>query len=224
VTAGDGVTHTYTITVSNAGPSDATNVTVGEASFPVGFTMGTVSSSQGSCAAFPCNLGTIANGGSATISVDYTVRAPRSGSRPTPSRSRRRHQHRRHRRSDDTTVTASSDLTVTKTDGETSVTAGDGVTHTYTITVSNAGPSDATNVTVGEASFPVGFTMAPSAPARAAARPSRATSARSPTAAAPRSAVDYTVPSSTLGLQTNTVSVAVDGTNTGDTGASTTRP
>jgi len=178
VTAGDGVTHTYTITVSNAGPSDATNVTVGEASFPVGFTMGTVSSSQGSCAAF---------------------RQPRHDRQRRQRHDQRRlhraelharapDQHRLGRRrrhntgdtgaSDDTTVTASSDLTVTKTDGETSVTAGDGVTHTYTITVSNAGPSDATNVTVGEASFPVGSRWAPSAPARAAARPSRATSAR----------------------------------------------
>ncbi|NIS82016.1 MAG: DUF11 domain-containing protein, partial [Anaerolineales bacterium] len=72
VTAGDGVTYMYTITVNNDGPSDADNVTVTEDSFPSGFTMGAVSSSQGGCAAFPCNLGTIATGGSATITVEYT--------------------------------------------------------------------------------------------------------------------------------------------------------
>ena len=75
VTAGDGVTYEYTITVHNDGPSDAHNVTVTEDNFPAGFTMGTVSSSQGACAAFPCTLGAIASGGSASITVAYTVPA-----------------------------------------------------------------------------------------------------------------------------------------------------
>ena len=44
---------------------------------------------------------------------------------------------------DSNTVATSANLSVTKSDGVTSVTAGDGVTYTYTITVSNSGPSDA---------------------------------------------------------------------------------
>src|SRR6185503_771231 len=50
---------------------------------------------------------------------------------------------------DVTTVVASADLAVTADDGLASVNAGDGLTHTYTITVSNGGPSDATGVSLG---------------------------------------------------------------------------
>jgi len=104
-------------------------VTVGEASFPVGFTMGTVSSSQGSCAAFPCNLGTIANGGSATISVDYTVPSSTLGLQTNTVSvavdGTNTGDHRRLRRHDRDRLVRPDRH---QTDGETSVTAGDGVT------------------------------------------------------------------------------------------------
>ncbi len=79
VTAGDGVTHTYTITASNAGPSNATSVTLSD-TWPGGFTRGTTTPSQGTCTTttgqnFSCSLGTIPAGGSATVTVDYTVPA-----------------------------------------------------------------------------------------------------------------------------------------------------
>lgn len=80
VTAGDRLTHGYTITVSNAGPADATLVTLND-SWPSGFVEGSIVPSQGSCAPvgggpdFGCSLGTIAAGGSATVSVAYTVPA-----------------------------------------------------------------------------------------------------------------------------------------------------
>jgi uncharacterized repeat protein (TIGR01451 family) len=47
-------------------------------------------------------------------------------------------------------------LSVMKTDGVTTVNAGDGLTHTYTITVTNSGPSQATNVMLVD-SWPSGF-------------------------------------------------------------------
>src|SRR5437016_4196608 len=75
VTAGDGVTRTYTITVSNAGPSVANGVAVSD-TWPVGFTQGTVTPSQGTCSGSPnftCNLGTLPSGGGATVMVSYTV-------------------------------------------------------------------------------------------------------------------------------------------------------
>ena len=56
-----------------------------------------------------------------------------------------------------TTVTGSADLSVTKSDGVSSVTAGDGITRTYTITVANGGPSDATSVMLSD-TWPAGFT------------------------------------------------------------------
>jgi uncharacterized repeat protein (TIGR01451 family) len=84
VTAGDGLVHSYTITVGNAGPSDATGVTLSDV-WPTGFSLGLVSPSQGSCTPigggpdFSCALGTIAAGASATVSVAYTVPAATPG-------------------------------------------------------------------------------------------------------------------------------------------------
>ncbi len=84
VTAGDGVAHGYLITVSNAGPSDASGVTLTD-TWPTGFSQGALSPSQGTCAPigagpdFGCSLGTIPAGGSATLSVAYTVLASTDG-------------------------------------------------------------------------------------------------------------------------------------------------
>jgi len=76
VTAGN--TLTYTLTVNNAGPSDAQNVVVSDI-LPAGVTLVSVSSSQGGCAALPCNLGTIANGGSATVTINVAVNLSTTG-------------------------------------------------------------------------------------------------------------------------------------------------
>src|SRR5438094_418278 len=62
------------------------------------------------------------------------------------------------RSTDTDTVTTSANLSITKTDGETAVTAGDGATHTYTITVSNAGPRSEER-RVGKESRPGGSTQ-----------------------------------------------------------------
>ena len=78
VTAGDGLTHGYLITVTNAGPSDATGVIL-TGSWPTALGQGTLSPSQGTCALvgsgpdFTCDLGTIAAGASVSVSVTYTV-------------------------------------------------------------------------------------------------------------------------------------------------------
>jgi uncharacterized repeat protein (TIGR01451 family) len=57
--------------------------------------------------------------------------------------------------SDTDTVQTSADVSITKDDFQTTVTAGSGG-GTYTITVSNAGPSDALNVSVAD-TWPAGF-------------------------------------------------------------------
>ena len=62
----------YTLTVDNAGPGDPQNVVVSD-TLPAGVTLVSVSSSQGGCAALPCNLGTITNGGSATVTITVMV-------------------------------------------------------------------------------------------------------------------------------------------------------
>jgi uncharacterized repeat protein (TIGR01451 family) len=66
---------TYQIVVSNAGPADATNVTVNDP-LPAGETLISATASQGSCGnAVVCNLGTILNGGSATVTIVANVTA-----------------------------------------------------------------------------------------------------------------------------------------------------
>jgi uncharacterized repeat protein (TIGR01451 family) len=63
----------YTITVTNNGPATAHNVVVAD-SVPASITGATATPSQGSCSgSFTCNLGDIASGGTATITIHGTV-------------------------------------------------------------------------------------------------------------------------------------------------------
>ncbi|MCO5195130.1 MAG: right-handed parallel beta-helix repeat-containing protein [Anaerolineae bacterium] len=215
VTAGDGIVHTYVITVVNNGPSIADNVTVTEDSFPTGFVMGAVSSTQGGCTGFPCNLGGLDPSGLATIAVEYTVPADTqagfetntvsvSSDVPDPELSD-------NSAADTNQVLTSADLSISKDDGVDQIWAGDGVIYEYTITVNNDGPSIADNVTVTEDSFPAGFVMGTvsSSQGGCAAFPCNlGTVAVSGSATV---SVQYTVPSDTpAGFETNTVSVTSD--------------
>jgi len=160
VTAGDGATYTYTITVNNDGPSDADNVTVSEDSFPAGFDMGTVSSSQGGCDAFDCNLGTITAGGSATITVAYTVPSDTQAGFETNTVSVDSDEPDPdggdNSASDTNQVLTSADLRIEKIDLADPILAGYQIT--YQITVYNDGPSDADNVSVSD-TLPAGVTL-----------------------------------------------------------------
>lgn len=72
ITAGSNLM--YTVTVSNAGPDTATGVTVSD-TLPAGVTFVSSTPSQGSCTGTTtqsCNLGDIANAGSATIALVVT--------------------------------------------------------------------------------------------------------------------------------------------------------
>lgn len=70
-----GGTISYQLVVDNAGPADATNVVVTD-TLPAGETLVSATASQGSCTgSVTCNLGTVANGGSATITIVATVTA-----------------------------------------------------------------------------------------------------------------------------------------------------
>jgi uncharacterized repeat protein (TIGR01451 family) len=72
---GTGGTLTYTISVANAGPSSASNVTVTDV-LPAGTTFTSATPSQGSCSGtttVTCNLGTLNAAGSATIALTLTL-------------------------------------------------------------------------------------------------------------------------------------------------------
>lgn len=75
-----GQSATYTITVINNGPSQATGVTVNDIA-PPAFTF--VSNTGGCTTAFPCNLGTLSKGQSVTIQATFTVPANFQGTSNT---------------------------------------------------------------------------------------------------------------------------------------------
>jgi uncharacterized repeat protein (TIGR01451 family) len=162
-TAGGSVT--YTITASNAGPSNATGATVAD-TFPASLTAAwtCVGAGGGTCTASgsgnindTVNLpsggsvtytasATISAAATGTLSNTATVAAPGGVTDPTPGNNSA---------TDSDTLGASADLSITKTDGATTATAGGSVT--YTITASNAGPSNATGATVAD-TFPASLT------------------------------------------------------------------
>jgi uncharacterized repeat protein (TIGR01451 family) len=172
ITKTDGVTSatpgnsvTYTITASNAGPSNAPGSSVAD-TFPASLTCAwtCAGAGGGTCTASGSgNIGDTVNlpaGGSVTytasctisaaatgtLSNTATVAAPAGVTDPTPGNNSA---------TDSDTLSPSADLSITKTDGVTSATAGGSVT--YTITASNAGPSNATGATVAD-TFPASLT------------------------------------------------------------------
>ena len=161
-TAVPGTSVTYTIVVGNAGPSDASGATVGD-TFPaslsgVTWSAVTAGGATGSLSG-SSNINetvTIPVGGSLTYTVHAsisssatgslsntaTVTAPAGTTDATPGNNTA---------TDADTLTPHADLSITKTDGVASAVPGS--TTTYTIVVSNAGPSDAVGAFVAD-SFP----------------------------------------------------------------------
>ena len=153
-TATPGENLSYTILVTNTGPSDADNVTVTD-TLPVDFTPVLILSSQGGCASLPCNLGTLPAGANASVTLYGLVAANAAGgltnlagiSSATPDP-----DPTNNITSLNTPMAGSADLTLAVSSTPT-INAGETVTITYSVT--NNGPSDAPN-TVVTATFPAG--------------------------------------------------------------------
>jgi uncharacterized repeat protein (TIGR01451 family) len=147
VVAGENATYTITVT-NNGGPSDALGVTVADTTPPGA----TFVSNNGDClVAFPCNLGGLAVGQTKTITSTFTVGSGYAGSSISNTASVFANGSDPNL-GDNTatttaTVTRSANLGITKI-GPAQVNAGENVV--YTITVTNAGPSNATGVSVAD--------------------------------------------------------------------------
>jgi uncharacterized repeat protein (TIGR01451 family) len=171
ITKTDGVTTaipggsvTYTITASNAGPSNASSVTVAD-TFPASLTATwtCVGAGGGTCTASGSgNINDTVNlptGGSVTYTAVATISASAVGilsNTATVSASSVSDPNPGNNSATDTdTLAPQADLSITKTDGVTTAAPGGSVT--YTITASNAGPSNTSSVTVAD-TFPASLT------------------------------------------------------------------
>ena len=152
---------TYTVTVTNLGPSAATNVVMTD-TLPGGVNFVSTTSSQGTCTpgagSVTCSLGALAMNGSATVTIVVTPTAAGtitntavvSATEPDPNPNN-------NAASQDTVVNpASADVQVTKTDSPDPVIINQNLT--YTVTVRNNGPQAAQSVVLTD-TLPAGPTF-----------------------------------------------------------------
>ena len=156
---------TWTIVVSNAGPSDAQNVVLSDALDPGLVLVETDPDVCTGTVELSCSLGTIAAGGSATITVTTTVRSsivdgatiPNTATADSPTRDVDTGEPATATDDGSIVVSAVSALTIDKTTTTPVVTAG-GIA-TYEIAVGNTGPSDAAASVVVTDTLPAGLTF-----------------------------------------------------------------
>ena len=216
VILGDQVT--YTLDVANAGPADATNVSVTDTLDP-GMSFDAATPSQGTCAealgVVTCDLGGLAAGATASIDITLTTTAVGlltdtadvAATETDPDLSN-------NSASESTRVAAltDADLSITKMSDVSRVSPGDAIT--YTLNVTNDGPADATNVTVVDP-LPAGLSFD-------AATPSQGTCAEAlgvvtcdlgGLANGASASIDIVVTAGGEGAFTNTASVSADETD-----------
>jgi len=158
---------TYTLTITNNGPSDATGVVVTD-TLPAGVSFDDYTSSQGTYNSVTgvWTVGSLAGGGSATLTLVVTVDPATRGTLSNSAEVAAEEFDPNTANNDateSTDVDAQADLTIVKTDDPDPVVAGE--TLTYTLTVTNGGPSDATGVVVTD-TLPLSVTLDAHAPSQ----------------------------------------------------------
>jgi uncharacterized repeat protein (TIGR01451 family)/gliding motility-associated-like protein len=149
---------TYTITVMNNGPTEASNVEVTD-NLPSGLTFISATPSNGSWSGNKWTIGTLANTSIATLTIVAKVAGSFSGNiinTATVSSTTYDPVSTNNTATQSTTVNKSANLSIIKTDSPDPAVAGQGLT--YSITVSNLGPSDASSVVVSDI-IPSGVTL-----------------------------------------------------------------
>ncbi|HEX8099334.1 MAG TPA: sortase [Actinomycetota bacterium] len=164
-----GTQGTYDITVSNAGPSDATGPVTVTDSLPTGLGYASFWGTGWDCSAIGQDVtcthaADLASGSNATVSIVVNV-GPAASPSVTNSASAASEtidsDLSNNSDSDPTTVDASADLSITKSASPDPVQVGDELT--YTLSVTNAGPSPATGVETTD-TLPAGVSFVSAAP------------------------------------------------------------
>lgn len=165
IVAGGGETHVFTLTATNDGPSDASNVLVNETLDLPADVSATFVPSVGSFASGVWTIGDLAASDSATLEVRLTALESASAGSDTISSSSQLDTAALNEAdtdaSNDTSATLQAsvarqvDIDVTQAALVASVIAGGGETAAYTITATNVGPAAASGVQIDHAmSFP----------------------------------------------------------------------
>ena len=153
---------TYTLTVANAGPNDATGVALSDA-VPTGFVFVSADPSctfDAGAASVTCTVGDLANGVSTDVTITLRPQAPNAGqtvrNTATVTGDQPDPDLLDNTSGADVAVEPQADLAIVKSAG--SVTVPPGGTVTYTLLVSNDGPSAAPAVVVDDP-LPAGVTV-----------------------------------------------------------------
>ena len=218
---------TYTITVSNGGPSPAAGAVLTDV-LPASVTFGSAAS-QGSCSGtttVTCSLGTVASGASATIVVKVTPTTDVDLSNTATATSSTADPSLLNNSATESTVVSlpSADLVLTKT-APAAVAVGGPIT--YTLTVRNAGPDAASSFTVAD-TLPAGVTDPRSLSSGCTAAPGTITCGGGSLAVGQTASFGFTVSApATVGSVTNTAaitaSVPADAVSTNNSASATTQ-
>ena len=147
--------HTLTITATNSGSSDADNVTITDSVDPALTVTDASVDSAGDCSAtsgnaVSCTVASLAPGATATLTITYDITESVDPATVTNTATVASDETTTPLTASDTVdVVEDVTLNVVKTFGATAVAAGTGG-HTFTIAVTNTGPSDAENVRISD--------------------------------------------------------------------------